>query len=202
MSRMYCVSQVLKKKVMKTLKPVRDSVFVFKSTINMDAFLFCFSHPPFFSLSITSWIFSPHLLSILTSSSSFSSHPPTFITTYSPVPSPTTCPCIVLHRTAAATSSSSLAQGSYSASSVCAESLGKERAQTTQANKPPASCWGLVLLNVRTEIEMGNLAAELEKMERTVGGKSQTCTTLKHHASLHTFWIPEKEGSITPEDVW
>lgn len=75
-SRMYCVSQVLKKKVMKTLEPVRDSVFIFKSTINMDAFLFCFSHPPFFSLSITSWIFCPHLLSILTSSSSFSSHPP------------------------------------------------------------------------------------------------------------------------------
>lgn len=43
------MSQVLKKKVMKTLEPVRDSVFIFKSTINMDAFLFCFSHPPFFS---------------------------------------------------------------------------------------------------------------------------------------------------------
>lgn len=61
---------------MKTLEPVRDSVFIFKSTINMDAFLFCFSHSPFFPLSITSWIFCPHLLSILTSSSSFSSHPP------------------------------------------------------------------------------------------------------------------------------
>lgn len=59
-----------------------------------------------------------------------------------------------------------------------------------------------MLLNVRTEIEMGNLAAELEKMERTVGGKSQTCTAVKRHASLHTLWIPEKEGSITPEDVW
>lgn len=128
-SRMYCVSQVLKKKVMKTLEPVRDSVFIFKSTINMDAFLFCFSHPPFFSPFnnlmdfLSSSAFHSHLILIIFLSHPPPSSPPTLQSPHLPL-------VLASSSAAAATSasSSSLAQGSYSASSVCAESLGKERA--------------------------------------------------------------------------
>lgn len=41
-----------------------------------------------------------------------------------------------------------------------------------QANKAPASCWGLMLLNVWTEIEADNPAVELEQIEWAVGGTS------------------------------
>lgn len=68
---------------MKTLEPVRDSVFIFKSTINMDAFLFCFSHPPFFSPFnnlmdfLSSSAFHSHLILIIFLSPPLPSSPPT-----------------------------------------------------------------------------------------------------------------------------
>jgi len=41
-----------------------------------------------------------------------------------------------------------------------------------------------VLLNVWTEIELGNLALELEQIEWTVGGKSQSSTAQRITAYL------------------
>lgn len=64
-----------------------------------------------------------------------------------------------------------------------------------------------MLLNVSTEIEAGNLAAELEKIERAVGGKSTTDTAVIHtqHITMCvcvSFLEGEKLRFLTPEELW
>lgn len=145
-----------------------------------------FAHPHASVFSLSSTAFLPFLISrpSLLSTTPSRHHP-----IFSPIPTSPSCPHVVLLPI----------NPRVLLSLQCVHrEPGKRWGINNTANKPPASCRGLVLLNVWTEIEAGNLAVELEQIERTVGGKSQTSRAL----ILGTSSSAAVDVGAKPGDTW